>query len=50
MKTNKLAAGALALALGLGAIAPSYAAAKDEVNKAVGTLTEEQKDNHKIKR
>ena len=44
MKTNKLAAGALALALGLGAIAPSYAAAKDEVNKAVGTLTEEQKD------
>ena len=44
MKTNKLAAGALALALGLGAIAPSYAATKDEVNKAVGTLTETQKD------
>ena len=44
MKTNKLAAGALALALGLGAIAPSYAAAKDEVHKAIGTLTETQKD------
>lgn len=44
MKTNKLAAGALALALGLGAVAPSYAATKDEVNKAVSTLTDTQKE------
>ena len=50
MKTNKLAAGALALALGLGAIAPSYAAAKDEVNKAVGTYRRTKRYNHKIKR
>ena len=42
MKTNKLAAGALALALGLGAIAPSYAAASDDFNNAINNLYSEE--------
>ena len=42
MKTNKLAAGALALALGLGAVAPAVAA---ETNNSVSSYAQQRLSN-----